>query len=533
MKKLINLLAWAFLAVLCACQGNTEELQPLDNNPTAISTKDMAIDYYWYEGQKVNLLVDSTKLFIVYNSNEKITDKLSGGQLQISQTSSRSSKNTSTSWAIVSKNSFVKSRGITDAQGILYTSPLYTSQKTGKEIGISNLIHIKLKSKADQHLLDGLKEKYNINIYSQNKYLPLWFTVYCQDNTHGNVLELCRKIQDSGQFAYVEPDIMVDVKQGTTSFTSPNDPLYKKQWNLHGSNSINWENASIIANGDGIKIGLVDTGVEATHPDLNIKKVHAVYDGYDNSWYATGVYDSHGTACAGVIAAIPNNQKGIVGIAPNSTIDIYADPLIARPNASQNLASDLYIAFNTDDVVSCSWGGNDLNSSEIKDAIKNYAAWGRNSKGVVVVFSAGNDNGPVTFPANYIENILVVGATDKNGNRASFSNYGKELDVMAPGESIPSTGWHENSKNTYDYVDFRGTSASCPQVAAVAALVLSINPNLTSKEVCDIIERTARKIGNKSYSTNSNRPNGTWNEYYGYGLVDAEAAVKAAKLTLK
>ena len=104
---------------------------------------------------------------------------------------------------------------------------------------------------------------------------------------------------------------------------------------------------------------------------------------------------------------------------------------------------------------------------------------------------------------------------------------------MAPGESIPSTGWHENSKNTYDYVDFRGTSASCPQVAAVAALVLSINPNLTSKEVCDIIERTARKIGNKSYSTNNNRPNGTWNEYYGYGLVDAEAAVKAAKLTLK
>lgn len=51
MKKLINLLAWAFLAVLCACQGNVEELQPLDNNPTAISTKDTAIDYYWYEGQ--------------------------------------------------------------------------------------------------------------------------------------------------------------------------------------------------------------------------------------------------------------------------------------------------------------------------------------------------------------------------------------------------------------------------------------------------------------------------------------------------
>lgn len=281
-----------------------------------------------------------------------------------------------------------------------------------------------------------------------------------------------------------------------------------------------------------IIIGLVDTGVEFTHLDLQGQKVYPAFDAYDGGWDGNGRYNYHGTACAGVIAAIPDNKKGLVGISPSSEVQSYSDPLTARPNISQNLASDLCIAFNSTDVVSCSWGGNDLNSSEIKDAITYYASWGRNNKGVVIVFASGNDSGPVTFPANYDEKILVVGASNKYGNKANFSNYEKEIDVVAPGVDIPTTGWTESDTSTYNYINFSGTSAACPQVAAVAALVLSINPNLTSKEVCDIIEKTAQKVGSKPYSTYSNRPNGTWNEHMGYGLVDA-AAVKAAKSTLK
>ena len=150
-----------------------------------------------------------------------------------------------------------------------------------------------------------------------------------------------------------------------------------------------------------------------------------------------------------------------------------------------------------------------------------------------MVFASGNDSGPITFPANFDENILVVGASNKYGNKADFSNYGKEIDVVAPGIDIPTTGWTKTDTSTYNYIKFSGTSASCPQVAAIAALILSINPNLTSKEVCNIIEKTAQKVGSKAYTSYSNRPNGTWNEYMGYGLVDATAAVKVAKLTLK
>lgn len=225
-------------------------------------------------------------------------------------------------------------------------------------------------------------------------------------------------------------------------------------------------------------------------------------------------------------------QKGLVGIASNSELQSYSDPLTARPNISQNLASDLCIAFNSTDVVSCSWGGNDLNSSEIKEAITYYASWEETTKGYYRI-CFWKRLWSVTFPANYDEKILVVGASNKFGNKANFSNYGKEIDVVAPGVDIPTTGWTESDTSTYNYIKFSGTSAACPQVAAVAALVLSINPNLTSKEVCDIIEKTAQKVGSKPYSTYSNRPNGTWNEYMGYGLVRCSCCSKSRKIYIK
>ena len=120
------------------------------------------------------------------------------------------------------------------------------------------------------------------------------------------------------------------------------------------------------------------------------------------------------------------------------------------------------------------------------------------------------------------------------GHRASFSNYGSELDVVAPGVNIPTTDLLGNSGYApTDYnLAFEGTSAACPHVSAIASLILSINPNLTNSQVSDIIESTARKIGGYSYNTNINRPNGTWNNEMGYGLVNAEAAVIAAQQTL-
>ena len=111
------------------------------------------------------------------------------------------------------------------------------------------------------------------------------------------------------------------------------------------------------------------------------------------------------------------------------------------------------------------------------------------------------------------------------------SNYGPTLDVMAPGIKIPTTdrtgvaGY--NTSGDY-HLTFNGSSSACPQVAGVAALILSVNPNLTALQVRNIIEKNCEKVGAYSYATTSGRPNGTWHQEMGYGLVNARKAVLAA-----
>lgn len=138
--------------------------------------------------------------------------------------------------------------------------------------------------------------------------------------------------------------------------------------------------------------------------------------------------------------------------------------------------------------------------------------------------SSGNGSGsPIDYPANYHPDILAIGSITSSGQRSSFSNIGTQLDVVAPGSSILSTGLN-NSINTQS-----GTSMATPHVAGVAALILSVNPCLSVQQVNDIIEQTSQKVGGYSYTNSSTHPNGTWNNEMGYGLVDAYAAVHMAQ----
>ena len=139
---------------------------------------------------------------------------------------------------------------------------------------------------------------------------------------------------------------------------------------------------------------------------------------------------------------------------------------------------------------------------------------GRNGLGCVIVFAAGNNNNStVSYPANAIADIVAVGALSPCGERKNpsscdgetnwGSNYGTALDVMAPGVLIPTTDISGSAGySSGDYFNrFNGTSSACPHVAGIAALVLSVNPSLTQKEVVTIIEKTAKKTGNYSYAT--------------------------------
>lgn len=148
---------------------------------------------------------------------------------------------------------------------------------------------------------------------------------------------------------------------------------------------------------------------------------------------------------------------------------------------------------------------------------------GRLGKGAVVVFASGNKSKEVSdYPGNFNPDILVVGSINNSKNRSSFSSYGLSLDITAPGEDILSTipGNKVEVKS--------GTSMAAPHVSGVAALVLSVNPNLTRKQVVDIIEKSANKGLSYSFINDSSHKNGLWNNEVGYGIYNAYSALQMA-----
>ena len=149
---------------------------------------------------------------------------------------------------------------------------------------------------------------------------------------------------------------------------------------------------------------------------------------------------------------------------------------------------------------------------------------GREGKGCVVVFASGNDSTNVSkMPYRDNAGVICVGATITDGFRWSGSNFSEHLDIVAPGSYIPTLG------EAPEYRNPDGTSFAAPHVSAIAGLILSVNPALTRQQVSEIIDKTARKLPEYTFSETEGRPNGTWNEEVGYGLVNTMDAVSLAK----
>ena len=266
--------------------------------------------------------------------------------------------------------------------------------------------------------------------------------------------------------------------------------------------------------------------------------------------------DKHGTACAGIIAAIGDNSQGISGVAPNTKlISIHASNMSGGISVS-NVSNAIRITYLVGaDIINCSFGGGSP-SDQITNAVNDAITKGRNGKGCIMVFSSGNSNHSTVEYPSILNGVISVGAIDRCGIRAGRqdiipnscdpwgigsepgSSYGSGLSVVAPGTNIYTTdrqgnlGYNTSYGTSGDYCyDFGGTSASAPFVSGVAALILSVNPNLTAQQVRRIIESTAQKIRTDLYFYNNDgcHPNGTWNDTVGYGLVDAYAAVCEAK----
>ncbi len=268
--------------------------------------------------------------------------------------------------------------------------------------------------------------------------------------------------------------------------------------------------------GTGVKVAILDTGIDYTHPDLD-DNYRGGYDFVDNDADPLDG-NGHGTHCAGIVAA-EDNGIGVIGTAPHASL--YAVRVLDDQGSgytSDIIAGIDWAINNGMDVISMSLGGGSYDASFDDAVTRAYNA------GIVVVAASGNDGtGTISYPAAYT-NAIAVGAIDSNHNLASFSNYGPEQEVVAPGVDIYSTmptysvtltSWWYGYSNDYDTMS--GTSMATPMVAGVVALILSANPNLTPPEVRDILHTTSTDLGATG-----------WDQYYGYGEVNSVAAVDAA-----
>ena len=268
------------------------------------------------------------------------------------------------------------------------------------------------------------------------------------------------------------------------------------------------------ATGAGVKVAVLDTGIDKDHPDLQVNiagGVNFVRRGRKLDPTKWDDDDGHGTHCAGIIAAA-NNEIGVVGVAPQASL--YAVKVLNSSGTgywSDVVAALDWCVANGVHVASMSLSSPSYAypGDSVRDACSNaYAA------GLLLVAAAGNDADAVGWPAAF-SSVVGVGATGFDGNGdylAGFSNTGPEIELVAPGVYIPST------YRGGGYKELNGTSMACPHVSGAAALVLSALPSLSPGDVRAMLASSADDLG----------PAGP-DDLFGFGLLDAQEATTGSE----
>ncbi len=517
--------------------------------------------YYFYtpEGKK-ELPVHSQRLLVKFRSGISPQDQ----QTALSRVEGASTQFEADAGRIIPNGVIASLSGQNGIDGLLemlieisqlsdveWVNPFLTNPD-GTIQAITNRALVELRNPGDLSLLIEMVHNLGGSIGQSNLFNPKQYTVFAGQNLQYNGLELARILHESGSFAYAQPDFLRVLYPDNF-----NDPLLDDQWSINndGQNTDTWGGTSgadmnVLSawnktQGDpNIKIAIIDEGVDLNHPDLRDN----LLPGYDatgqGSAGATNGSDPHGTACAGIVAAVADNNIGVAGVAPKCKL--IPIRIAYRQNGGSWITSDTWISdainwawqVGNADILSNSWGGGS-SSFTITQAIQGARNQGRNGLGCPVFFSAGNNNSTADyFPASLSETIAVVAMSmcyqRKSPNSCDGeswgSNYGNRINLSAPGVKIHTTDISGASgyTNTDYTATFNGTSSACPNAAGVMALVLSVNNSLTATQAQTILEGTCRKVGNYSYANSSSHPSGSWTSELGYGLIDADAAVTMA-----
>ncbi len=535
----------------------------------------LAIDYYFYNGKRIELKKRYDKIAIVSNLGlyeKNYIDKQVESML-LSEDSIKSEDN----FYLISfapDKSFSKIQLYLEKfasrpdiiKFVTYTyfgeSPRVTQIPTDEFI-------VRLRRIEDKTKLEILNAQNNVRIIgpvSDEK----GFLLKTNFGVNKNALELSDIYFNTGLFVYAEPNFLIP-SEGFFNW-SPNDALYPVQWALNNTGQTittggyttygdltsttgipgadmdvdkAWD---IVKGNNSVIIGVFDTGVDSLHPDL-AQNLITGYNAHDNTNTVAIDPGKHGTCTMGIIGARSNNSLGVAGICggnntSNSNCKMMSFRLV---NSSGSFTTDVNIARAFDTarvrgihVSSNSWGGG-TPSTTLMNAINNCATLSRGGKGTVILFSSGNDNrNPPNYPS-YLSSVVCVGASTPydqlkcagTGNQFWWGgNFGEDangdLEVVAPTvcptTDIRGSGGYNTSGDYYN--DFNGTSCSCPNASGVAGLIFSVNPNLTASQVKEFLYRGCTKIDNVPY--NYSKTYGKWNPYFGYGRVNAYNSVQLA-----
>lgn len=331
------------------------------------------------------------------------------------------------------------------------------------------------------------------------------FTMECIDDNHSycyvdndSIGEMLEKCSSNPDVEYAQPNYKYTIEYTTS------DPYLAYEWGLDQINAHKvWE---LNSSDTPLIVAIVDTGVNVQHVDLksNIIKGYNIIDG------TTDVRDEcgHGTHIAGIAAAVTNNATGIAGVSGNSKIL----PVKVLDEEGNGYSSDIaagikWAADNGAKIINLSLGGSNYDNY-LKEAVE-YVT----KKGCLVVAAAGNRGSyRPTYPAAF-EDVIAVTAVDSNNQLCNFSNFGRYIDIAAPGLDIYST----SKDGGYEYRS--GTSMACAFVAGTIALVWGGAPEKTPKEIETIIKDSANKVDISPVITYD----------IGSGVIDAYSAYKMAK----
>jgi hypothetical protein len=415
------------------------------------------------------------------------------------------------------------------------------------------------------HQLPSELEKRFLSNYGKLSSMHSKSTLLVLETRASNTEEIAaiiEEIKSSGMFQTVQRD------QFFTLDACSNDPLYPNQWHLENTgNAIQFNGSSdadvdgneawSLSTGSSVIVSVMDSGIDTLHSEFSGRLLPG-YDAFATQTSDTKGYpaldfpeNAHGTACAGIIGAEQNNAQGVSGIAPDVqlipvrmfTYVSFQGQTVPFTNMAALLAGISYSVDSMNaDVISCSAGLTDeyisllgIDTTICNEEMRLASQLGRNGKGTVLFFSAGNDNiNQVIWPANLPETI-AVGASNMCDRRKSMndcspetwwgSSFGERLDLVAPGVKIATTdmGGALGYGNDDYTLSFNGTSAACPLAAGIGALLLSENPNLSADEVRHILNATAERVS--TYSYDSLTVHGTWNTEMGHGRINAHQAL--------